>query len=124
MTRALLIGYGNSLRGDDGVGPQVVALCGREILEVETLVVQQLTPELAEPISRSSAVVFVDAEVTQQPGTVRVTELSLDRSADVPVSHHFSPLTLLEMALGLYERCPPAWLVTIGGTHFEMGEGL
>ena len=58
----LVIGYGNTLRGDDGVGPRVVEAIGTLGLPgVRTLICPLLTPELADPISRAEKVIFVDA---------------------------------------------------------------
>ena len=48
----LVIGYGNTLRGDDGVGPRVAeAIEKLNLPGVRTLVCQQLSPEHADPIS-------------------------------------------------------------------------
>ena len=62
----LIIGYGNSLRGDDGAGLLLAegleeAWQARQV-EVERLAVHQLTPELTLEISREevTSVVFVD----------------------------------------------------------------
>src|ERR1035441_6445297 len=60
----LVIGYGNTLRGDDGVGPRVAeAIEKLNLPGVRTLVCQQLSPEYADPVSRARTVVFVDAAV-------------------------------------------------------------
>ena len=60
----LVIGYGNTLRSDDGVGAKVAAAVAELALPgVVALVLHQLTPELAETISEARAVVFVDAAV-------------------------------------------------------------
>ena len=48
----LVIGYGNSLRRDDGVGPRVAeAIEELNLPGVRTLVCQLLTPEFADPIA-------------------------------------------------------------------------
>ena len=59
----LIIGYGNPLRGDDGVGWRVAEAAGTALPEgaATVLAVHQLTPELSAPISRAGRVVFVDA---------------------------------------------------------------
>jgi hydrogenase maturation protease len=124
MSPALLIGCGNPLRGDDGVGPAVVAACAEKMRDVETIVVLQLTPELAEPISRAPLVIFVDAGIEEPAGAIRVRALTARADVEAPVSHHLTPTVLLELAAGLYEGCPPAFLVTIGGGRFGMEEGL
>jgi hypothetical protein len=59
----LLIGWGNPLRGDDGVGQAIAAAVerwGQPQLEVVEAV--QLTPELAPLLAAARRVLFVDAE--------------------------------------------------------------
>ena len=73
MTRqALVIGYGNTLRGDDAVGQVVArALAGEAAIEgVEVIACHQLMPELAECIDAADLVVFIDAAADLQPGTI------------------------------------------------------
>ena len=49
----LVIGYGNTLRNDDGVGPRVAeALEALQLPGVRTLSCALLAPETAEPVSR------------------------------------------------------------------------
>src|SRR5271166_6728975 len=72
MPGTLIIGYGNPLRGDDGLGWQVaseLAKCVDALISV--LAVQQLTPELAEPVSDADLVIFVDACCDGEPGSWR-----------------------------------------------------
>jgi hydrogenase maturation protease len=63
MTRALIIGYGCPLRGDDAFGwhaaHRLLKLAGND--SVQVLATHQLTPELAEPISHADLVIFIDA---------------------------------------------------------------
>ena len=62
MARALIIGYGNPLRGDDGLGWRAAEQLAEIIpqSEAEVIACHQLTPELAEPISRARLVIFID----------------------------------------------------------------
>ena len=65
----LVVGYGNELRCDDGVGPKVAAaLQEMKLPGVRTITCHQLTPELAEPVSQARRVVFVDAAVDAAAG--------------------------------------------------------
>lgn len=124
MNRPLLIGFGNLLAGDDGAGPRVVEACAAAMPEIDTIIVQQLTPELAEPISRSRRVVFVDAEVGISAGSVRIRELVPAVQSSGSLSHQFDPTTLLACAQTLFGCCPPAQLVTVGGAEFGTGDKL
>ena len=72
----LIIGYGNPLRGDDGVGWRVVEEIqgwkaeGRgqkgDVGSVEAVAYHQLMPELAEVISRVDRVIDVSQEEAEQ----------------------------------------------------------
>ena len=125
----LIIGYGNPLRGDDGVGWRVAEQAAVSLADapVAVLTVHQLTPELAEPISRAGRVVFVDAAAEGEPGTVNC--FGLEDTGQRPVlqpigSHLTTPDALLAMAGELFGRRPPATMVTIVGESFEVSEAL
>src|SRR5579863_2441204 len=69
MSRTLIIGIGNPLRGDDGLGWRAVESLRQiaSLQEVETVTCHQLTPEMAESVSRAERVVFIDAYVGSPP---------------------------------------------------------
>lgn len=115
----LVIGYGNSLRGDDGAGPEAARrLRARGISAV---VVHQLVPELAERIAAVRTVIFLDADLTMPPGGISVKRLHDVASS---MEHQASPAALVRLAHDAYGALPDAWLVAIGGSNFELGEGL
>ncbi len=119
----LVIGYGNTLRSDDGVGAKVAAAVAELALPgVTVLVRHQLTPELAETISEARAVVFVDAAVDAAT-EVQVRQLEPADGAQL-MAHAADPRTLLAMAKQLFGRCPPAWWLTIPVENLEFGEEL
>ena len=117
----LLIGFGNEMRGDEGLGPRLV----REVARwnnpgLEVVYPRQLTPELAERMSAADAVLFIDAVRRQpdicmrrvQPGTERYDPHALD------------PVGLLALTSALYGARPPAWLLTIPGDRFSFSREL
>ena len=57
----LVIGIGNTLRGDDGVGWWLAQRAERWRPAVQVRVVQQLTPELAAELAPVNRVLFIDA---------------------------------------------------------------
>lgn len=119
----LVIGSGNPLRGDDGIGPAVAGDVARLGLPgVRVLVVHQLTPELAADLAEARLAVFVDAAVT--PGPVCVAKLGGPGPADGGMSHAADPRGLLALARAVYGRSPEAWLVTAAGADFDFREGL
>ncbi len=125
MTRSLVIGIGNPLRGDDGLGQTVVERIGAMNLNADALAVTQLTPELAEPISSAGTVVFVDAAHDEPPGKVNCSRINPATEDDGPImTHHLGPATVLSLAEKLYGQCPPAYIVTTGGDQFQLGTPL
>jgi len=136
--RRLVIGIGNSLRQDDGVGWHLAeALAARveagALAELEVLAVQQLTPELVEPIAAAGAVVLVDAVITAAgAGPAGLEPLRLEplhpagASGPAPLTHHATPGALLALAMALHGTGPPAWqlLIPIAATATGFGEEL
>ena len=112
----LVIGYGNTLRGDDGAGPYVARSAGPDAIACH-----QLTPELAEPISRARQVIFVDAHVGVPAGQLVVESVAPRETAGV---HRFNPETLLALSQQVYGHAPAALLIGIGAESFDLGEKL
>jgi len=119
----LVIGYGNTLRSDDGVGAKVAAAIEELALHgVTALVRHQLTPELAETISEARAVVFVDAAVDAVT-EVQVWQLEPADGTQL-MAHGACSRTLRAMAKQFFGRCPRAWWLTIPVENLEFGEEL
>jgi len=119
----LVVGFGNTLRCDDGVGPRVAESV--ELLElpgVLTLSCHQLTPELAYPVSMAGNVVFVDAAV-DEPGTLAMQKLEPARTSLV-LEHAPNPRTLLALSRDAYGRAPDAWMITVPAEVLGFGEEL
>jgi hydrogenase maturation protease len=119
----LIIGYGNTLRGDDGVGPGIALQLAQEFPEWAVLMPHQLMPELAESLSHADRAVFIDASIEGETGDVSCAVLTGMDDGSL-FTHHVSPEALLAGAEALYGHAPQAWLVTITGQNFEYGEGL
>ena len=119
----LVIGYGNELRGDDGVGPKVAAVVeALHLPGVRTLICQQLSPEHAEPVSQAQAVVFVDAAV-DAPREVQFRKLEPAGSSQL-MAHAADPRTMLALARDVFGHCPEAWWLTIPAEHTGFTEEL
>jgi len=134
----LVIGYGNPLRGDDGVGQQVAEALWAQRSSAPELAgatikwAHQLAPEMALDISRASMVVFIDAASDGRPaGSVSVRPLGgshdqagLPRSGGASCWEDMGPESLLALASALYGWSPTAVLVTISIRDFALGFGL
>ncbi|NWG12861.1 MAG: hydrogenase maturation protease [Acidobacteria bacterium] len=124
--RVLVIGYGNPMRGDDGLGWRAATqLAGLALGPgVKVLACTELAPELAEDVSRADRVIFIDAAADTPPGKLRVLPLTPLRAAEAPITHHLTPRSLLSLAGSLYGRCPEAAVVSLGAACFDLGERL
>ena len=119
----LVIAYGNTLRRDDGaarrVAEELEALASPQI---EVISCDLLMPELADAVSRAERVVFVDAEANST-GPTRARKIVAAESSQL-MAHHASPSVILALARDVFGKMPPAWLVTIPGHDFGIGEEL
>jgi hydrogenase maturation protease len=118
----LVIGYGNTLRGDDGIGPAVAEDVAALFLPgVRVIVVHQLAPELAADLADVRLAVFVDAAVSGAPFASERIEPGANSAV---MTHTADPHGLLAICTTVYGRCPEAWLVTAGGADFDFRDGL
>jgi hydrogenase maturation protease len=135
----LLIGYGNLLRSDDGVGPAVVSRLAASFFDnpdCVTITTHQLTPELAVDVARAQRVVFVDASVDLPAGKARVRRVRPVSSGSHPLGHHMSPEAVLELARTVFGGgegvggegggggTPKAWVVAVGVSNLSVGDRL
>jgi hydrogenase maturation protease len=117
----LVIGYGNTLRRDDGVGPKVAeVVADLALLGVRALACPMLTPELAEAVSQAHVVIFVDAAV-DAPREVQMRKLEPAGSSQI-MAHAASPATLLALARDVFGYAPEAWWLTIPVEDLGIGE--
>jgi len=126
ISKALIVGYGNPLRGDDGIGQAVARALASEsaINGAEIIACHQLTPELSEALAAVGLAVFVDAAAGRRPGSVVVTETQGSPALTPGLVHHVDPGALLLLAKTLYGRAPAAFLVTVGAETFDLRETL
>lgn len=84
----------------------------------------QLTPDLAESMSRASRVVFIDASAEGAPGTLTCRRIGAGDTPPAPFCHHLTPDSLLALCKVLYGRWPEAFVVSVTGESFDFGETL
>jgi hydrogenase maturation protease len=126
--RCLVLACGNTLRGDDGIGP-ILGQWAEERFEtnpeVRTVVSHQWTPDMAEDIAAAETALFVDCSLDQSPGKVLVRELVPAPLQPGLVTHHLGAPELLRVTEDLYGIRPRrACLLIIGAGSIEIGEGL
>ena len=119
MSRILIIGFGNPLRGDDGLGPAALRELEPVITgDVEFIECHQLVPELADDLSKADLAILIDAAEEGEPGAVVVTEVYPVVPPGQSFTHHVNPSSLLAMAAELFGHAPRAFLITVAGVDF------
>jgi hydrogenase maturation protease len=122
----LVIGYGNALRTDDGLGRHAAERLADDPRLAGATVIgcHQLTPELALDVSRAALVVFVDASHGLPAGAVTIEPMERTGRSATGWSHHFSPSSLVDLAGELYGRSPDVLLVSVGVESLQLGDRL
>jgi hydrogenase maturation protease len=134
--RGLVVGFGNVLRSDDGVGfatvekleadPRLVS--ARESGQLTIVWAQQLTPELAVDFAAADVVVLVDANVDLAPGEIRVEAVDAGSGAGAGagpgMTHHVDATSVAAMARDLFGGEPAVWVVGVGPESLDVGEEL
>jgi hydrogenase maturation protease len=125
MNKTVVIGIGNPLRGDDGVGWAVVEALASVAAAwgITAVHTHQLLPELIDDFRCASQVIFVDASVAGEPGTIAVTPIQSATNGPA-ASHQMHPGVLLALGVKIYGRMPTAHLITITGQDFGYTETL
>lgn len=112
---ALVIGLGNPLRTDDGVGPWLaaaLAALGCPDLEVRSLAAP--TPELIDDWAGRDRVVFIDAALDVAPGELRIRRLEARPPFLPMLGHAVQPEALVGLARALGRPLPDVWSVEVG----------
>jgi hydrogenase maturation protease len=123
MKKVLVIGYGNTLRGDDAAGIRAAELIAKRLPEIECICMHQLMPELAEQIAVNDIVFFLDADVNAAQPNERLVVPGVE--LDQPRTHFISPESLLSLSQHLYQQTPSkAYVVGIPASQFEFSEEL
>ena len=122
----LIIGYGNPLRSDDAFGWHASRMLAETLTakDIEVITCHQLTPELAEPLSRCRRAVFIDADTEGTPGEIHRCAVRPKVPSSSSFTHTCTPSGLLASSQQLYGRRPQAIVITVTAQSFEFGDAL
>ncbi|MCF8110837.1 MAG: hydrogenase maturation protease [Desulfobacteraceae bacterium] len=123
----LIVGFGNTQRKDDGVGPYVVKKLSdmiKPLAGIRFMHVSQLTIEMVEDFYAADVLIFVDATVDRLENGWRCVKMMPDLSQANFQTHHLSPGFLLGLLQALYQHSPMAWLVAVQGEDFGFGHEI
>jgi hydrogenase maturation protease len=117
----LVVGIGNRLRGDDGLGPRIAERLALQA-DVETISVLQITPDLASSLAEARRVLFVDADAAGD--RLRMERLNVQSVRRGGLGHSMRPVEVLEWTQIAYGRRPEAWVLAVPGRQFALSEDL
>lgn len=138
MKKALIIGYGNPDREDDGVAWHILRALALKLgltapasyddefpddRRLDVAFHLQLTPEMAEDLSAYEHVCFVDAHTGNIPEPVRLLQVESEFQHS-PFTHHLTPQSLISMCETLYGKKPDAALLSVLGHRFLFSREL
>jgi len=118
LSDTIVIGFGNTLREDDGAGVRAAELIRDAFPEIDVVTLHELQPELAEKISHYRTVVFIDARAGGN--ALSCAGVCADASWKPDDSHSQSPACLLAASSALYNHCPDL-AVMVGIPAFQFG---
>lgn len=122
----LIIGYGNTLRGDDGLGwvaaERLAAVTHSP--DVSVMMAHQLGIEMVEDVKDADQLILIDVTASDEPGTIACKRLMASRESYGMLEHHVHPEVVLTTCQALYDRAPQSYLFTVGGESFDFNEGL
>jgi hydrogenase maturation protease len=121
--KVLIYGIGNPGRGDDGLGPRLIARLQEEGGAAADLEIRyQLNIEEALKIKDYDVVVFVDAsKEIDSPWKF----LEIEPSETIAfTTHQLAPESVLALSQELYGRTPKAFALAIKGYDWDLGQTL
>src|SRR5487761_1963133 len=124
--RCLILACGNTLRGDDGVGPWLASWAEERFggdARVRVVASQQWTLELVDEVAGAESVLFIDCSAASEPGANSVTSVEAAADSQGLGTHHLGASELMAVARDLYDSLPrAALLLTVGAGSLELGE--
>lgn len=129
-TQYLIIGCGNTLRGDDALGPCIIESLRNDIdrskSNVSLLAVPQPDIGLLPEIIKADVIIFVDARIDDDEEIVKVERIQPVPGPVRPghVSHTLGMAGLLRLALDWYGVSPLCYGIMPKGYDFAFGDSL
>lgn len=123
MTALVVLAAGNEARGDDALGPRMLARVeALGVPRVRTVLDFQFQVEHALDLDDAAEALFIDAHCSQAvPACLAGLVPAV---APGVASHALTPAQVLAVRRQIHRPLPPAWLLSLRGASFGLGEGL
>lgn len=129
FSKTLVIGLGNPLREDDGLGAAIIGMLEQTlpptVQETVTLVIgHQVDLVQAALLKDYDRVIFIDARADEDGPPVLVQTIAPAYETPTFTSHIGSIPALLAITAAVYGRAPVCYLVGVQGGAFDFSHGL
>lgn len=113
-----IVGYGNTLRGEDAFGFEVIEeLQKLPLKDTKLILTHQLTPEIVLELLDAEEIVFIDT--CYDEANHYELACSLSEQNALTLTHHISPKTLVQMLKELYGKNPKFLLYSMMSNSFD-----
>lgn len=120
--KIVIVGIGNTLRSDDGVGAYVCDKMEKLNLPgITTIIVQQLQVEMIEEMTHYDHVILVDATTSDK---LQFELLQENLQQTVSSSHHINASLVQTLSQKLYNKTISLYLCSIPASNFDTGDTL
>jgi hydrogenase maturation protease len=120
-----IIGYGNPMRRDDGIGAFVAErLRSAADRRTRILAFHQLDPLALDEVQEADVLILVDATIEDLDNGIRWNKVRSRKPQFSHTTHHMKPSGFVALLEWLYHRTPETWVVSVKGEDFGHGAGL
>jgi Ni,Fe-hydrogenase maturation factor len=140
LKNALLLGFGNPDRQDDGVAWHILQRVCKALGRVVPQSIEddfppfgdeyphflfdlQLTPEMSELLAEYPFICFVDAHTGSLPDDFHQEALQAHYQRS-PLTHHMTPESVLALTYQIYHKQPQSLLISVLSYSFGFMQGL
>lgn len=118
-----IIGYGNTLRGEDGFGIHVIERLEKcNLQDVKLIKCHSLTPELCLELIGYEKIIFVDT--TYSKDFHYELACCIEENKDINLSHSISPKVIIELLHNLYATSAQYEIFSILSYEFDKIEDV
>ena len=118
-----IVGIGNPLRADDGIGAYVCDLIhAKQLPGVHTITTQQLDTAMIEELTGFDEVIFADAAINTV--IINIDLITENSAVTQPLSHHINAVLFAKLAQQLYAATTKFYICAIPAGNFELGKKI
>ncbi|MEA3498752.1 MAG: hypothetical protein U9R16_06830 [Campylobacterota bacterium] len=114
----VIVGYGNSLRGEDAFGVDCIKELEKcELKEIKLISTFQLTPEIVLELLEANEIIFIDACYSLENQYKLCCGISKQNNSNL--THHITPFNIITILNGAYKKYPKFYIYSMLTNSFD-----